>query len=122
MSPMQTIRHARWLARLVLAWFVLSIGVAVASPLVKPRSMELICSGSGAITLLTQTADGTQEISNHHTLDCPLCVHAGAPPSRPASGQPVVYPRAQTLRALPAAHIAARTAAPLPPRGPPTHS
>ena len=47
MRVMQTIRSLRWLARLVLAWFVLSIGVAVASPLVNPQGMELICSGSG---------------------------------------------------------------------------
>ena len=65
MPSLQTIRSLRWLARLVLAWFVLSIGVAVASPLVNPQAMELICSGSGAIKLLVKTDDGAKEMSSH---------------------------------------------------------
>ncbi|MDP3227388.1 MAG: DUF2946 family protein [Acidovorax sp.] len=120
-SPLQTIRSLRWLARLVLAWFVLSIGVAVASPLVNPQAMELICSGSGAIKLLVKTDDGAKEMSSH-TLDCPLCAHVGAPPPTSQANLPVVHPLAHALRAIPAAHIAARTAAPLPPRGPPAFS
>jgi hypothetical protein len=118
---MQTLRSLRWLARCVLAWFVLSIGVAVASPLVNPQSMELICSGSGAIKLLVKTDDGVQEMQSH-TLDCPLCAHVGAPPPASQAVLPVVHPLAHALRPIPAAHIAARTAAPLPPRGPPAFS
>ena len=118
---LRTIRSLCWLARLVLAWFVLSIGVAVASPLVNPQGMELICSGSGAIKVLVKTGDGAKELSSH-TLDCPLCAHVGAsPPASPAS-LPVVHPMAHVLRPLPPALIAARTAAPLPPRGPPAFS
>ena len=62
-------RHCQWLARCVLAWFVLSIGVAVASPLVSPQSFELICSGSGAIKLLVKTDDGAQEPLAGHGLE-----------------------------------------------------
>ena len=120
-APLQTLRHFRWLARLVLAWFVLSIGAAVASPLVNPQAIELICSGSGAIKLLVKTDDGGRELPGH-TLDCPLCVHVGAPPSTSQAELPVVHPLAHALRPIPAAHIAARTAAPLPPRGPPAFS
>ena len=36
----------------VLAWFVASMGMAIASPLVNPQSFEVICSGTGAIKLL----------------------------------------------------------------------
>lgn len=108
----------RWLARVVLAWFVVSIGVAVASPMVQPQSMELICSGSGAIKLLVKTDDGVQELSGH-TLDCPLCAQVGSLPPPAQAALPVVHPLAQALRPVPAAHIAARTAAPLPARGPP---
>lgn len=118
---MQTLRRIRWLARFVLVWFVMSLGVAVASPLVKPQSLELICSGSGAIKLLVQTDDGVQEVGSH-TLDCPLCAHVGAPPPPVGARVPAVHPLAHALRPIPAAHIAARTAAPLPPRGPPAHS
>ena len=121
LPSLQTLRCLRWLARLVLAWFVLSIGVAVASPLVHPQAMELICSGSGAIKVLVKTDDGAKELSSH-TLDCPLCAHVGAPPPASQAQLPVVHPLAHALRPIPAAHIASRTAAPLPPRGPPSLS
>lgn len=104
-----------------MAWFVLSLGVAVASPLVSPQSIELICSGSGAIKVLLKTDDGAKEMSSH-TLDCPLCAHVGAPPPVSHVDVPVVHPLAHALRPVPAAHIAARTAAPLPARGPPAFS
>jgi hypothetical protein len=48
-APCTALRSARTLARLVLVWFVLSLGVAVASPMVNPKAMELICSGSGSV-------------------------------------------------------------------------
>ncbi|GDY36778.1 hypothetical protein ACINB_26700 [Acidovorax sp. NB1] len=122
MTPsLQTLRSLRWLARLVLAWFVVSMGVAVASPLVNPQAMELICSGSGAIKLLVKTDDGAQEMQSH-TLDCPLCAQVGAPPPASHAQLPAAHPLAHALRPIPAAHIAARTAAPLPPRGPPAFS
>ena len=118
---LQTLRSLRWLARLVLAWFVVSMGVAVASPLVNPQAMELICSGSGAIKLLVKTDDGLQEMSGH-TLDCPLCATVSAPPPGVRADPLRLHPLAHALRPIPAAHIAARTAAPLPPRGPPALS
>ena len=118
---LQTLRRLRWLARCVLAWFVASMGVAVASPLVNPQAMELICSGSGAIKLLVKTDDGAQEVPSHG-LDCPLCAHVGAPPPVLKADVPLIHPLAHALRPIPAARIAARTAAPLPPRGPPTFS
>jgi len=120
-TAMHNLRHVRWLTRLVLAWFVLSIGVAVASPLVNPQAMELICSGAGAIKVLIKTDGGAKERSGH-TLDCPLCAPVGAPPIASQATLPVVHPLAHALRPIPAAHIAARTAAPLPPRGPPAFS
>lgn len=44
---MHRLRQARFLARLVLAWFALPLGVALASPLVQPQSLEMVCSGGG---------------------------------------------------------------------------
>lgn len=117
-APLQALRSLRWLTRLVLAWFVLSLGVAVASPHVNPQAMELICSGSGAIKLLVHTDDGAKEVPSH-TLDCPLCHHVAAPPPRARVGSAQPHSLAHALRPIPAAHIAVRTAAPLPPRGPP---
>ena len=120
-TALQSLRRLRWLVRLVLAWFALSLGVAAASPLVHPQAMELICSGAGAFKVIVKTDDGAQEMQSH-TLDCPLCVHVGAPPPAAVATLPQPHPLAHALRPIPAAHIAARTAAPLPPRGPPVFS
>ncbi len=76
---MTALRNAHHLARFVLVWFALSLGVAIASPLVKPQAMELICSGAGAMKLVIQTDDGGQEVTGL-TLDCPLCAASSAPP------------------------------------------
>ena len=116
---MQTLRHAHLLARFVLVWFVCALGVAVASPIVKPQAMELVCSSAGAVKLFVQTDDGLQEMGSH-TLDCPLCLVGGVPPPQARASAAPVQPLAYVLRSIPAARLAARTAAPLPARGPPT--
>ena len=106
----------------VLAWFVASMGVAIASPLVNPQSFEVICSGTGAIKLLVQTDDGTVEMGAMG-MDCPLCSIVGAPP--PALALPHIlpaHPLAHALQPVEAARMAAVTAAPLPARGPPACS
>ncbi len=120
---MNALRNAHFLARLVLVWFALSLGVAIASPIVKPQAMELICSGSGVMKLLIQHDDGSSQEAPRYTLDCPLCLTGNAPPppivrltAQPA--QPLAY----VLQSIPAARIAALTAAPLPARGPPAFS
>ncbi|MFY3385473.1 DUF2946 family protein [Paracidovorax sp. MALMAid1276] len=105
----------------VLAWFVVSMGVAIASPLVNPQSFEVICSGTGAIKLLVQTDEGTVEMGAMG-MDCPLCATPGAPPPAPAAAVLPPHPLAHALQPVEAARIAAATAAPLPARGPPTRS
>lgn len=119
---MQTLRRFRALASFMLVWFAMSIGVATASPFVHPQSAQLVCSASGDIKLLALGDDGTQT-QRGHTLDCPLCVHFGsaAPPPAPIR-LPQALRLAHALLPIPAAHIAARTAAPLPARGPPLFS
>lgn len=64
----------------VLAWFVMALGVAVASPLVSPHGMELVCTGSGSVQLVVKTADGLATTTSGASLDCPLCLAANAPP------------------------------------------
>jgi hypothetical protein len=118
---MQSLRSARTFARFVLVCFALSIGVALASPLVKPQPMELICTADGAVRLLVQTDEGIQELSSH-SPDCSLCIQASAPP--PVI-QWVVRPQrslSHVLHPIIAARIAALTASPLPARGPPAFS
>ncbi len=118
---MHRLRTARTLARLVLAWFVLSLGVAVASPMVNPKAMQLICSASGSVKLLVQSDDGLKEVATH-TLDCPLCASVGSPPAALCTMATLAQPLCNALRPVAAAHIAWRTAAPLPARGPPAVS
>ena len=118
---MQTLRHARFLARLVLAWFVLSLGVAIAAPLVNPQSMELVCASGGAMKLVVKSADGSEPDApaRGHTLDCPLCASVAAPPPPLSTSTDQPPLAAQPLPGQAAEPIAGRTAAPLPARGPP---
>lgn len=119
---MPALRRARLLASLVLTWFALSLGVAVASPLVQPKAMEIVCSAAGASMLVAMTEmtdDGAQAPATGH-LDCPLCLPTGAPPpAMPLVQLPTVQPLGHAVQSIPAARIAAATAAPLPARGPP---
>ena len=119
---MQALRRLRALAGFLLAWFALSVGVATAAPFVQPHSLQLICSTGGDVHLIVLADDGAQE-QRGPALDCPLCLHLGtapppAPPGVPAPPQPLAH----ALQPVAAAHIAARTAAPLPARGPPVFS
>ncbi len=119
---MSALRHAHYFCRLVLVWFVLSLGVAVASPIVNPQAIELVCSSAGAIKVIVQTEAGAQELGASH-MDCPLCMLGGAPPpSAQVSAVPQLFPLGRAVQPTEAAHIAAATAAPPPARGPPDFS
>ena len=124
MSFLRTTRHLGLVGRCVLLWLALSMGVAIASPIVHPQSLELVCASAGVVKLMVQTDDGAQELglelgAGH--LDCPLCLLSGAPPlpSR-AADLPMLPPQAHALRPIEAARRVAATAAPLPARGPPS--
>ena len=114
---MQRLRHATFLARLVLAWFALALGVAVASPVVKPQGAQLVCSGSGAMQLVMPASDDGQPPSTH-TFDCPLCA-AVAPPPPVDDAAVFLQPLGRVIQSVPSARHTARLAAALPPRGPP---
>jgi hypothetical protein len=116
---MRTLRHFTFISRLVLAWFVLSLGVAVASPIVKPQDILLVCTGSGAMKVLVKAADGSASEATSNSMDCPLCAPMAAPPSVELWAVEPAQPLSYALQGIPSAHIAARTAAPLPARGPP---
>jgi hypothetical protein len=116
---MQALRNAPILARLVLAWFALFIGVAAASPVFKPVDVEFVCSAGGAMKMVVKTGAGDTGQA-HHTLDCPLCLSVNAPPPVAAVALPATAPLGHAVQPIPAARIAALTAAPLPARGPPS--
>ena len=118
---MHALRHITILHRLVLAWFLLSLGVAIAGPVLHPQSLELVCSAAGSVKVIVHTEDGAQE-QGRTTMDCPLCAAAGAPPTVFALQMPTLMPLARAVQSIPSARIAAAIKAPLPARGPPTLS
>ena len=116
---MQTLRNAHQLARFVLVWFVLTLGVAIASPVVHPRAMELICSDAGVFKLVVQ-GDADGGLAKNHTLECPMCVMGGgAPLVQSAPLLPDQRITAERPQPPLAAQIAVHRAAPPPARGPP---
>ena len=116
---MQALRNTRHIVRLVLAWFVLSLGVAVASPMVNPQAMDLVCTSGGAMKLVVVGDDDSPTASSSHTLDCPLCANLSAPPLLGQPTRPAPSALAHAVQPIEAARIAAATAPPLPSRGPP---
>jgi hypothetical protein len=122
MTCLQSLRNAPSLAKLALLWFALTLGAAVASPLVNPQTELVICTGAGMLKVVLAD-DGTVSTAatsdSGDTLFCPLCLVAGAPPSVVLSKVSTPQPLAHALQGVPAAIIAARTAAPPPARAPP---
>jgi hypothetical protein len=114
---MQHLRHAIQLTRLVLVWFALSVGVAIASPLVNTQGMDVVCTGTGSMKLVVQGNDDSAVSAK--TMDCPVCMSIIAPPPEFNTTLTQPSPLAHVMQPLAAAHIAALTAPPLPSRGPP---
>ena len=114
---METLRRVQRLTcQLMLVWFALWIGVAGATPVFKPHSAEVVCSGSGAMMVMP-TDDGSAANSLDHEHDCHLCVMVGAPPV------PQVFAAHQAPAETPfvqlPATVASASPAPFQPRGPP---
>jgi len=115
---MQRLCNAFQLTRLVLVWFALSIGVAIASPVLNPHGMDIVCTSAGSMKLVVQGDD--DGVASAKTMDCPLCSSITAPP--PEFNTTLTQPSPLSFALLPieAARIATATAPPLPSRGPPT--
>ncbi len=119
MQAMQSLRNAHAIARFLLVWFALSIGVAIASPAIKPQKMQLVCSAAGAIQVLVEPGDEGGSGPLPHTLDCPLCAVLSAPPPQLSLD---VAPPMGLRYALPTSFHAlspSGSAAAFAPRGPP---
>ena len=114
---METLRRLRRLTcQLLLVWFALSIGVAMASPVLTAHGDDVVCSGSGALMLMPADDGGTPAAGHDH--DCHLCVMVGAPPVVPlvlaAYAAPVDTPILQLPVPVPSQHPV-----PFQQRGPP---
>lgn len=95
---MKTLRSMSQLRWWVLAWFALHLGAAIASPIVQPKLMEMICSSAGALKIITQSADGSVALGDVG-MDCSLCLlgssapvttHVQLPALAPQAGAPVI--------------------------------
>jgi hypothetical protein len=116
---MQTLRNAHLIARFVLLWFALSVGVAIASPLVKPQSVRMVCSASGASKVIVGDADD-QSGSLLRAIHCPLCVGVGAPPPLEIVAFSLAPPLGYAPPLQNPVRIAPVATAPPPARGPPS--
>lgn len=76
MFSLNILRNSPWLARLALLWFALTLGVAVASPIVHPQEELVICTGSGMQKVLPSIP--APRIAAHTAAPLP----ARAPPTR----------------------------------------
>jgi hypothetical protein len=72
-------RTAQHITRWVLMWFALSLGAAVASPVLTPQTSLVVCTSAGLMTLVTLDDNHSVELGSH-SLDCPLCAALAAPP------------------------------------------
>ena len=109
----------RPLSRLVLLWSLFFVGVSGLAASLQPKSMEVVCSAMGVMKLVVQGEDEGPLVSGG--MDCPLCAHAtlALPPPTVAALAHVPDARAYIVQRLPEALLLARTAPPLPSRGPP---
>ncbi len=114
---MHSLRNALQITRLVLVWFALSVGVAIASPVLNPKGVDMVCTGTGMMKLVVQGDDDST--ASAKTMDCPLCMSITPPPPEFNTTLTQPSPLAHAVQPIAAAHIAALTAPPLPSRGPP---
>jgi hypothetical protein len=112
------LRRTRWLAALLLAWFVLFVGAAAAAPLMQAGPTATLCSASGIVKGISGP-DGEASAQRQHSIDCVLCCFTADAPPVPLRWVSPEQALGHALQSIPAAHIAAITGAPLPPRGPP---
>jgi hypothetical protein len=117
MASFHSFRQTRTLVRGVLLWFVLSLAVAFAAPLVQPVSLGAVCSASA--TPLAQSDDVVPGTPSAHTVQCSLCLPFTAPPSQFALPVDSIGVPQGTLPWMALGHVAAPVPSALSARGPP---
>ena len=121
MFSLQSLRNAHRLTRFVLVWFALFVGAALASPLVKPEAVQLVCSAIGGVKLVQADATG-EEVSGAElrtALDCPACLPLIAPPAAEVLAPLPAGNLSHVLQTLPAAQLASLLVQPWQARAPP---
>jgi hypothetical protein len=122
MFSLQTLRNAHCLTRFVLVWFALFVGAAVASPLVKPEAVHLVCTAIGGVKLVQVDAAGADMdgAAAHTALDCPACLPLIAPPVADLLAPLPTGNLSHVLQPLPAARLASLLGQPWQARAPPS--
>ena len=118
---MQTLRSSKIIAKLVLVWFALFLGSAIASTVIKPGNMQMVCTAGGGMKMVDMSGDD-EALKTSSSMDCPLCASVSAPASFLTIHFEKISPLALAVQPVVAAHIASVTAPPLPSRGPPAIS
>ena len=121
MFSLQSLRNAHRLTRFVLVWFALFVGAAVASPLVKPEAVQLVCSAMGGVKLVQLDAAGADVdgVVAHTALDCPACLPLIAPLVADKLAPLPTGNLSHVLQSLPAARLASMLGQPWQARAPP---
>ena len=121
MFSLQSLRNAHRLTRFVLVWFALFVGAAVASPLIKPEAVHLVCSAIGGVKLVQVDAAGANVDAAvaHTALDCPACLPLIAPPAADVWASLPTGHLSHVLQPLPAARLASVLGQPWQARAPP---
>ncbi len=128
-SPFSRLRNTHRLILAVLLIYVMTLGVAMAAPMLKAQGSNILCtstgikyvSASGEITdAKGKTQDGKPGKMQGHSLECSLCVPSGITPALPSlDAAPTIHTLSYATRSIPAARLATLVSAPLPARGPP---
>ncbi|MFD0667592.1 hypothetical protein ACT80S_07725 [Ramlibacter sp. MAHUQ-53] len=113
--------RARHLTLLVLAWFVVALGVAAAAPSVHPPPLDWVCSASGDGRWVVHE-EGDAAAAKAHSVQCALCLSVAAPPPTVAAAHGVAPAAPGFLAWRGDRPTGPRAGAPLPPRGPPTRA
>jgi hypothetical protein len=121
MFSLQSLRNAHRLTRFVLVWFALFVGAAVASPLVKPEAVQLVCSAMDGVKLVQVDAAGADVDAAvaQTALDCPACLPLIAPPVADMLAPLPTGNLSHVLQPLPAARLASLLGQPWQARAPP---
>ncbi len=121
MFNLHSLRNAHRLTRFMLVWFALFVGAAVASPLIKPEAVQLVCSAVGGVKLVQVEAAGVDVDGTvaHTALDCPACLPLIAPPVTDRLAPLPTGSLSHVLQPLPAARLASLLGQPWQARAPP---
>lgn len=71
------LRHTRWIVLVLL----FCMGIATASPLVKPKAMVLVCTGANGLVLVDTETGGDAAKLGAMALDCADCLPTVLPPA-----------------------------------------